>query len=127
MSWRWVDQRLLVLLHDESLAMHGGASGLRDAGLLESALARPRNLALYGQPDLADLAACYAQGLARNHAFVDGNKRAAFLAAGLFLGMNGQRLQASQAEATVMVFGLAAADITEAEFAAWLRQNLGPR
>ncbi len=127
MSWRWVDQRLLVLLHDESLAMHGGASGLRDAGLLESALARPQNLSLDGEPDLADLAACYAQGLARNHAFVDGNKRAAFLAAGLFLGLNGQRLVASQAEATVMVFGLAASDITEAEFAAWLRQNLQPR
>jgi death-on-curing protein len=110
-----------VLLHDESLAMHGGASGLRDAGLLDSALARPLNLVAYGDPDLAELAASYAFGLAQNHPFVDGNKRAAFLAAGLFLGLNGYRLTASQAEATVAVFGLASGEIDEPTFAAWLR------
>lgn len=127
MNWRWIDQRLLILLHDESLALHGGASGLRDQGMLESALARPVNLALYGEPDLADLAAAYGFGLAQNHPFVDGNKRAAFLSVGLFLGLNGHRLTATQAEATVMVFGLAAGEITEPEFAQWIRQHHEPR
>jgi death on curing protein len=126
-SWRWIDRRLLVLLHDESLAAHGGASGLRDAGLLESALARPHNLAAYGQPDIAELAACYAFGLAKNHPFVDGNKRAAFLSVGLFLGLNGYRLTATQAEATVAVFGLAGGEIDEATFAAWIRESMAPR
>lgn len=127
MNWRWLDRRLLVLLHDESLAMHGGASGLRDEGLLESALARPLNLAAYGQPDLAALTASYAAGLAQNHPFVDGNKRVAFLSVGLFLGLNGHRLTASQAEATVAMFGLAAGEIDETTFAAWLRDRLAPR
>ena len=123
MNWRWIDRRLLVLLHDESLAMHGGAAGLRDEGLLDSALARPLNLVAYGEPDLAALAASYASGLAQNHPFVDGNKRAAFLAVGLFLGLNGHRLTASQAEATVAMFGLASGDIDEPTFAAWLRER----
>ena len=130
MTYQWLDRRLLVLLHDESLASHGGSSGLRDAGLLDSALARPANLLAYaepGQPDLADLAASYAFGLAKNHPFVDGNKRAAFLSVGLFLGLNGQRLTASQAEATVAVFGLAAGEIDEPNFAAWLRDHTAPR
>ncbi len=126
-TWVWIDRKLLTLLHDESLAMHGGASGLRDEGLLESAMARPANLAAYGEPDLADLAASYAFGLAKNHPFVDGNKRAAFLAVGLFLGLNGTRLTATQAEATIAVFGLAAGDIDEATFAAWLRQRCTKR
>jgi death-on-curing protein len=125
--WRWVDRKLLVLLHDESLAMHGGASGIRDEGLLESAVARAANLASDGEPDLADLAACYAFGLAKNHPFVDGNKRAAFLSVGLFLGLNGYRLTASQAEATVAVFGLDAGDIDEPTFARWLRERVAPR
>jgi death-on-curing protein len=125
--WRWVDRKLLVLLHDESLAMHGGASGIRDEGLLESAVARAANLASDGEPDLADLAACYAFGLAKNYPFVDGNKRAAFLSVGLFLGLNGYRLTASQAEATVAVFGLAAGDIDEPTFAGWLRERVAPR
>jgi death-on-curing protein len=127
MTWRWIDRRLLVLLHDESLAMHGGASGIRDEGLLESALARAPNLAAYGEPDLADLAAAYAYGLSKNHPFVDGNKRAAFLGVGLFLGLNGHRLTASQAEATVAVFGLASGEWDEPTFAAWLRSHLAPR
>jgi death-on-curing protein len=124
---RWIDKRALLLLHDESLAEHGGASGLRDEGLLDSALARPVNLAAYGDPDIADLAAAYAYGLAKNHPFVDGNKRAAFLGAGLFLALNGKRLAASQADATVAVFGLAAGELTEEEFAHWIRDHAKPR
>jgi len=123
-DWRWIDRRLLILLHDESLSMHGGASGLRDEGLFDSALARPLNLVAYGEPDLAALAASYASGLAQNHPFVDGNKRAAFLSVGLFLGLNGHRLTASQAEATVAVFGLASGEIDEPTFAAWLRERI---
>jgi death on curing protein len=126
-SWRWVDRRALVLLHDESLAEHGGASGLRDEGLLESALARPLNLAAYGQPDVCDLAAAYGVGLARNHPFVDGNKRAAFLAVGLFLALNGRRLQADQANATLTMLAVAAGQMDEATFARWLREHTGPR
>jgi death on curing protein len=127
MSWRWVDKRLLLVLHDESLAEHGGASGLRDEGLLDSALARPLNLLAYGEPDAADLAASYGLGLAKNHAFVDGNKRAAFLAVGLFLALNGYRLNASQTDATLTVMSLAAGEIDEAEFARWIRANSAPR
>lgn len=123
MSWRWVSKQALLLLHDESLAEHGGGTGLRDEGLLDSALARPLNLAAYGEPDFAALAASYGLGLVQNHAFVDGNKRAAFLAVGLFLYLNGYRLTASQADATLMVMGAAAGDILEADFATWLRQN----
>ncbi len=126
MSWRWIDRRLLVILHDESLAAHGGASGLRDEGLLESALARPLNLVAYGDPDVCELAAAYGVGLAKNHAFVDGNKRVAFLAVGLFLRLNAHRLKASQADATVTMFGVAAGEINEAEFAQWLRTHSEP-
>ena len=123
MNWRWIDKRLLLLLHDESLALHGGASGLRDEGLLDSALARPLNLLAYGDPSLAELAAAYGFGLAKNHPFVDGNKRTAFLAVGLFLRLNGQRLTASQPDATLTVLRVAASEISESDFAAWLRDN----
>jgi death on curing protein len=123
MSWRWIDKRLLLILHDESLAEHGGASGVRDEGLLESALARPLNLLAYGDPDAADLAASYGVGLAKNHAFVDGNKRAAFLSVGLFLAMNGFRLNASQADATLTVLAVASSEMDEAAFASWVRAN----
>lgn len=127
MSWRFLSRRALELLHDESLAEHGGRPGLRDEGLLESALARPHQLLAYGQPDLAALAAAYAFGLARNHAFVDGNKRAAFLATGLFLGLNGHRLMTTQADATLTMLALAAGDLSEDEFAHWLRSHTQPR
>lgn len=129
-AWRWVDKRMLMLLHDESLADHGGASGLRDEGLLDSALARPLNRASYGgdpPPDVAELAAAYGHGLAKNHPFVDGNKRAAFLSVGLFLALNGWRLTASQADATVAVFELAGGGLDEADFAAWLRKHITRR
>ncbi len=127
MSWQWIDRRAIELLHDESLAEHGGASGLRDEGLLESALARPLNLAVYGQAEVADLAAAYGVGLAKNHPFVDGNKRVAFLAVGLFLALNGWRLIASQADATLTLIAVAAGEIDEATFARWLREHSGAR
>jgi len=127
MNWRWIDRQALLLLHDESLAEHGGSSGLRDAGLFDSALGRPLNLVAYGNPDFADLAAAYGVGLAKNHPFVDGNKRAAFLSVGLFLFMNGYRLKAGQAEATVVMLDVAAGDIDESGFAHWIRNNSQPR
>jgi len=125
-QWKWVSRQVLLLLHDESLAEHGGASGLRDAGLLDSALARPLNLALYETPDVAALAASYGVGLARNHPFVDGNKRTAFLAVGMFLARNGYRLQATQVDATLTMLGVAAGDISEADLALWLRAHIQP-
>lgn len=124
---RWINKRVLLLLHGESLAEHGGLPGLRDEGLLDSALARPLNLVAYGQPDLCDLAAAYACGLAQNHPFADGNKRAAFLSVGLFLGLNGLRLQVTQLESTQVMFAVAAGEIDEATFAAWLRAHVAPR
>lgn len=127
MNWRWIDKQALVLLHDESLSLHGGASGIRDPGMLESALARPRNLDHYGTPDIADLASAYAMGLAKNHPFVDGNKRAAFLVVGLFLFLNNHRLTASPSEATLAVLALAAGEIDDAGFARWLRTRIEPR
>lgn len=123
MNWRWVDKRALLLLHDESLAEHGGSPGIRDEGLLDSALARPLNLDSYGIPDFADLAASYAIGLAKNHPFVDGNKRAALLATGLFLHLNGYRLRVSQADATLTMFAAAAGEMDEASLADWLRRH----
>jgi len=127
MSWRFLSRRALELLHDESLAEHGGLPGLRDEGLLESALARPLQLLAYGQPDAAALAAAYGFGLIRNHVFADGNKRVAFLATGLFLALNGQRLVTTQADATLTVLAMAAGDLSEDEFAHWLRAHTQPR
>lgn len=121
--WVWVDKRALLLLHDESLAEHGGAPGLRDEGLLDSALARPPNLVSCGDPDACDLAAAYAVGLAKNHPFVDGNRRAAFLAAGLFLAMNGKRVSAAQLDATTTVLGVAAGAVDDAALVRWLREH----
>lgn len=127
MSWVWINRRALELLHGESLREHGGAAGLRDEGLLESALARPPNLAHYGSPDVYDLAASYGVGLAKNHPFIDGNKRAAFLSIGLFLFLNGQRLAASQAHATLTMLAAAAGDTDEPSLAQWLRDHCTPR
>jgi death-on-curing protein len=126
-GWRWIDLRTLMLLHDESLVEHGGAPGLRDEGLLQSALALPLNLVAYGTPDLAELAAAYGVGLAKNHPFVDGNKRAAFLAIGLFLALNGQRLVATQVDATLTMLDVAASTIDEPAFAQWIRVHIQPR
>jgi death-on-curing protein len=126
-GWKWVDKRALLLLHDESLAEHGGAAGLRDEGLLESALGRPQNHAFYGDADVAALAAAYGVGLARSHPFVDGNKRVAFLAVGLFLAINGYRLKTTQADAALTMFDVAAGTLGEAAFAAWIRDRQVPR
>ena len=123
MSWRWISKHALLLLHAESLAEHGGGAGMRDEGLLDSALARPLNLSVYGDPDFAALAASYGAGVAKNHPFVDGNKRAALLATGLFLYVNGYKLTASQADTTRTMLTVAAGDLTEDTFAAWLRQH----
>ena len=124
---RWLNKAALVLLHNESLALFGGPSGLRDEGLLDSALVRPANLLLYRpDADLASLAAAYAYGLAQNHPFVDGNKRAAFLAIGLFLHINGQRLRASPVEAIQTIFALASGQLSEIELADWIRAHQVP-
>jgi death-on-curing protein len=123
-TWVWIDPAVILAVHDEQLAEHGGAAGVRDAGLLESALARPRNLAHYGQPDACELAAAYAFGLAKNHPFIDGNKRSAFVATELFLMLNGWRLTAGDADCVMVMLRLAAGEVDEASFAQWLRDHV---
>ena len=125
-SWVWLDKLLILAVHDEQLAEHGGLSGVRDGGLLESALARPEHLAAYSEPDLAELAASYGYGIARNHPFIDGNKRTAFVAALLFLAFNDFSLQASDTDKVIVMLKVAAGEITEAEFASWIRKNSKP-
>jgi death on curing protein len=121
---KWLSELSVVLLHAESLAEHGGREGLRDAGLLQSALARARNLYLYeGVTEVERLAAAYGFGIARNHPFVDGNKRAAFLAIGLFLTRHGRSLDADKVDATRMMFAVASGDLKEDELAAWIRRH----
>lgn len=123
-AWVWVTQDILLAVHDEQIAEHGGGTGLRDAGLLASAIARPQHLVVYGEPDAAQLAAAYAFGVARNHPFVDGNKRTAYVAAELFLALNGIALTADDAGATLTMLQLAAGDMSEEAYAGWLRQHL---
>ena len=124
----WLEKESLLLLHRESLRQFGGADGVRDEGLLDSALARPLNRFAYeGERDLCRLAAAYAKGIAQNHPFVDGNKRAALAAAGVFLMLNGVELVAEPGMVTVAMLDLAAGEMTEAEFAAWLRDHTAPR
>jgi death-on-curing protein len=119
---RWPAKESLIVLHDRSIALHGGAPGLRDAGLLESALARPANRLRYEQvDDICVLAATYLVAVASNHPFADGNKRAAFLAAGLFLRLNGRRLVAEQADAARAVLAVAAGQREIDEIAGWIR------
>jgi death-on-curing protein len=120
---KWLDRRVLLAAHRVLLAEHGGAEGIRDEGLLDSALARPRDLLSYGNPDIFELAAAYAYGIARNHPFLDGNKRAAFLAAYVFLRRNGYRPEMSEAETVVMMNRLAARDLSEPELTAWFARN----
>jgi death on curing protein len=121
----WVEKEALLLLHTKGLARFGGIEGIRDEGLLDSALARPRNAFHYDRlNDIAGLAASYAFGLAKNHPFADGNKRAAFMAVGLFLGVNGWELNAGPVDAIRAVVALAGGEIGEGEFAAWLRLHI---
>ncbi|NOU07597.1 MAG: type II toxin-antitoxin system death-on-curing family toxin [Hyphomicrobiaceae bacterium] len=118
---RWISKSQAIKIHAEQLAIFGGPLGLRDEGLLESALGRPQNKWTYGETDLAVLAASYAFGIARNHPFVDGNKRAAFICMVLFLRKNGVRFQPSEALATAAMVALAAGEIAEEAFARWIR------
>lgn len=123
-TWRWIDRTVLIAIHDMQLAEHGGGAGLRDGNLLESALAKPENLAAYGNPDAAALAAAYGYGISRNHAFIDGNKRTALVAAELFLQLNGWRLVVDDADCVLTMLAVATGDITEDAFANWLRTHL---
>ncbi len=123
----WIALAVVLAIHDEQLAEHGGASGVRDQGLLESALARPRNAAAYDpEADAAALAAAYAVGITRNHPFVDGNKRTALVALELFHALNGHQLRADDAACVEVMLRLAAGDLDEPELATWVRGNTAP-
>lgn len=122
-DWKWVDADVALAIHDEQLAEHGGAGSVRDAGAFQSAMSRPIDPVAYGQPDAAALAAAYAFGLARNHAFVDGNKRTAYVVAEVFLVLNGLKLASGDAESILTFVALAAGEITEEALADWFRAN----
>ena len=119
----WLFREVVLAAHEQSLAQFGGASGLRDAGLLDSALDKPRNLLAYGKPNLFDLAASYCHGIVRNHPFVDGNMRAGFIAAVAFLELNGYDFAGGEAEAALKTLGLAAGELGAEAFASWLKAN----
>lgn len=123
MSWVWLNSAVVIAVHEAQLAEHGGGAGVRDHNLLSSALSRPHNLAAYGRPDAADLAAAYGFGISRNHAFIDGNKRTGFVAAVMFLRLNGYKLVSDDASKVLTMLAVSAGDITEVEFAAWIRQH----
>ncbi len=125
-DWIWLDADALLAAHDEQLAEHGGASGIRDIGLFESALARPKNLLAYGDPDVAALAAAYGFGLAKNHAFVDGNKRVALIAHESFLMLNGFLLNGDDAQVVLVILSVASGAFSEDELAGWIRKNITP-
>ena len=122
----WLDKALALAIHDRQLSEHGGIPGVRDASLLDSALARPQQLHAYGDPppDLADLAASLAYGIARNHPFLDGNKRSAHVCYRVFLALNGVRFEANAQDKYVQMLSLAEGTMTETEFATWLRSHL---
>lgn len=121
--WIWLDAQVLLMVHDEQLVEHGGITGVRDISLFESALSKPQNLAAYSNPDFAELAASYGLGLAKNHPFLDGNKRTAFIAVELFLLLNSYQLMASDANCVLTMLAVAAGEMDEATFASWLREN----
>jgi death-on-curing protein len=123
-SWVWLDERDALAVHDRSMLLHGGAPGVRDPGLLASAMARPRQLNAYGEAvDVLELAAAYTSGVLRNHPFIDGNKRTGFVMGVLFLELNGARFVASEEAATQAVLGLAAGTLDDNGYAAFLREN----
>ncbi len=123
---KWVTEQTVLAIHDEQLAEHGGMTGVRDIGLVQSALHRPRNLAAFGAPDIADLAAAYAYGISRNHGFLDGNKRTAFVVAYVFLLDQGYDLEASDQEAVTTMLAEAAGEMQEPELAVWFRGYIRP-
>jgi death on curing protein len=125
--WVWIEPAVIRAVHEEQLAEHGGAIGTRDVGLLESALARPMQLAAYGEPDVAALAAAYGYGLAKNHPFIDGNKRTAFVAVELFLLLNGWELTSTDADCVLTMLGVAAGTLDEPAFAEWIRGHTSRR
>ena len=127
MSFVWIEEAVVWAIHEAQLTEHGGSAGVRDAGLLHSALARPHNLFAYGSPDIADCAAAYGYGLARNHPFIDGNKRTAFVCVELFIELNRKRLIVDDADCVQIMLAVAAGEIEETAFAAWLRAHLVPR
>ncbi|MEO6321110.1 MAG: type II toxin-antitoxin system death-on-curing family toxin [Polaromonas sp.] len=122
-AWRWLDHAVLIAVHEMQLAEHGGSAGLRDVTLLESALAKPLNQAAHGEPDACALAAAYGYGIARNHPFIDGNKRTAYVAVELFLLLNGWQLVASDADCVLTMLVVASGELSENDFAAWLRTH----
>jgi death on curing protein len=124
--WRWIKESSVLAIHDEQIAEHGGLAGVRDLPLLQSALARPQNLAAYGSPDVADLAASYAVGIARNHAFLDGNKRTAWVVAETFLLKNGYELIARDQDGVTAMLAVAEGTMPEQEFAIWVRTYIRP-
>lgn len=119
----WLTVTMIVAIHDEQLSIHGGLAGMRDAALLESALDRPRNKWAYEQAELPALAAAYGYGIAKNHPFVDGNKRTSLLAIYTFLGINGVDFIVPEADAAAMIFALAAGEVSEESLARWIRDN----
>lgn len=123
-TWVWLDAQVMRAVHEEQLAEHGGGSGVRDEGMFESAMNRPLNRAAYGDADAATLAAAYGFGLARNHPFVDGNKRTAFVAVELFLLLNGWQLRADDASCVLTMLALAAGELPEDDFAQWIRAHM---
>jgi len=125
-TWRWIGEKSVLAIHDEQIAEHGGLAGVRDLPLLLSALARPQNREAYGEPDLADLAAAYAFGIARNHPFLDGNKRTAWVVAEVFLLKNGYELIANDRDGITTMLAVADGSISEPEFALWLRTYIRP-
>ena len=125
-DWVWVDLAVALAAHGEQLAEHGGAAGVRDIGMLESAMARPLNLVAYEDPDIADLAAAYAFGIARNHPFIDGNKRTAAVVSETFLGLNRHILNCSDVELVTTFLALAAGELTVEALAGWFRRNVAP-
>lgn len=122
-TWVWLSAEVLRAVHDEQLAEHGGAAGVRDEGLFELAMARAQNLACYGDPDAAELAAACGCGLARHHPFIDGNKRTAFVAVELFLQLNGLELKAEDVDCVLTMLAMASGTLDEAGFADWIRRH----
>ena len=125
-NWVWIEESVVWAVHEAQLAEHGGSAGVRDSGLLQSALARPLNLVAYGEADASTLAAAYGFGIARNHPFIDGNKQTAFVCAELFLALNGYVLTALDADCVSTMLALAAGELPEADFAAWIKTHTAP-